>query len=306
MKVLITGATGLIGKKITQKLLSRGDEVIILTRSAHQAKKSIPNAADYREWNEDLLLKKEIEIDAVINLAGENVMARRWNDTHKKKVLESRINSTKNLIEFISALETKPKVFISASAIGIYGNENSVVDENSSTANDFLANVVKEWEAESSKIDALDIRRVNVRIGIVLDKNEGALAKMITPFKFFVGGAIGCGKQWFSWIHADDIAGIFLFALDNQSVNGAVNGTAPNPVSMNEFAATLGKIMRRPSLFNVSAFVLKLVLGEGAEAVLGGTKVNSEKIKMLGYKFKFENLYKALEDLLIKQVTQTS
>lgn len=297
MKVLITGATGLIGKKITQKLLSRGDEVIVLTRSVQQAKKSILNATAYWEWNKDLLQEKEREIDAVINLAGENVMARRWNDTQKKKILQSRLSSTKNLIEFIAALETKPKVFISASAIGIYGNDNSVVDENSPAANDFLAKVVKEWEAESSKVDTLGIRRVNIRIGIVLDKNEGALAKMITPFKFFVGGSIGSGKQWFSWIHIDDIVGIFLFALDNPNVSGAINGVAPNPVTMKDFAKTLGKTMNRPSIFSVPEIALKLVLGEGAAAVLGGTNVMSKKIVDAGYQFSFEKVEEALTEL---------
>lgn len=295
MRVLITGATGLIGKKIAQKLLSRGDEVIVLTRSVQQAKKSISNATAYLEWNKDLL--QLIEIDAVINLAGENVMARRWNDTHKKKVLESRINSTKNLLEFISALETKPKVFISASAIGIYGNDNSVVDENSSVANDFLANVVKEWESESSKIDTMGIRRVNIRIGIVLDKNEGALAKMITPFKLFVGGAIGSGKQWFSWIHIDDIVGIFLFALDNQNVSGAINGVAPNPVTMKDFAKSLGKTVNRPSIVSVPEIALRIILGEGAAAVLGGTYVKSKKIVDAGYQFSFEKVEDALTEL---------
>ncbi|KAF0150897.1 MAG: putative nucleoside-diphosphate sugar epimerase [Ignavibacteria bacterium] len=297
MKVLITGATGLIGKKITQKLVSRGDEVIVLTRSVMQAKKIIPNAVAYLDWKTGLIQENISGVDAVINLAGENVMGRRWNDEHKKSVLESRVNSTRSLVEFISRLDKKPKVFISASAIGIYGNDNAEADENFLAADDFLAYVVKSWEAESLKVDEMDIRRVNVRVGIVLDKKEGALAKMVKPFKYFVGGSIGTGKQWFSWIHIEDIVGIFLFALDNNNVSGVVNAAAPNPVTMKDFASTLGKIMNRPSFFSVPGFALKLILGEGAESVLGGIKIDSTKIVNLGYKFLYSEINMALKQI---------
>ncbi|MEW6652050.1 MAG: TIGR01777 family oxidoreductase, partial [Bacteroidota bacterium] len=287
------------GKKISQKLISRGDEVFVLTRSANHAKKTIPNAAAYLDWKTNLIKENITGIDAVINLAGENVMGRRWNDEHKKAVLESRVIITRSMVEFISRLDSKPKVFISASAIGIYGCNNAEADENFPAADDYyLAKVVKVWESESSKVDEMGIRRVNVRVGVVLDNNEGALAKMIKPFKYFAGGSIGSGTQWFSWIHIEDIVGIFLFALDNQNVSGAVNGAAPNPVTMKVFAATLGKVMNRPSFFSVPKFALKLILGEGAEAVLGGAKVNSDKIRKLGYKFQFERVKEALTDLL--------
>ena len=302
MKVAITGATGLIGKKLTGKLIEREDEVIVLSRSIESAKQIIPNAADYIEWNNNsnAWQSKLSGVDAVIHLAGENVMGKRWTEAHKRKVLESRVNGTRNLVDAISHLPIKPKVFISASAIGIYGNHEIPVDESSAPAHDFLANVVKAWEAETHKVDEFGIRRVNVRTGIVLDDKEGALAPMIKQFKFYLGGSIGKGNQWFSWIHVDDIVGIFLFALDNNNVNGAINGTAPNPVRMKDFAKTLGKVMHRPAFFNVPGFALKLVLGEGAGAVLGGANVKSEKIQKYGYEFRFEDLNAALINLLRK------
>jgi len=302
MKIAITGATGLIGKKLVGKLIGRGDEVLVLTRSANSAKDTLPHSVSFVEWssNTKSWYSKLSGVDAVIHLAGENVMGRRWSEYHKKKVLDSRVNGTKSIVEAISSLSEKPKTFISASAIGIYGNREAPVDESSEPANDFLANVVKAWEYETSKVDEFGIRRVNVRVGIVLDENEGALAPMIKQFKFFLGGSIGSGKQWFSWIHIDDIVGIFLFALDNQTVIGAVNGVAPASVRMKDFAAILGKVMHRPSLFSVPEFVLKVVLGEGAGAVLGGANVRSEKISILGYKFQFENLEAALKNILHK------
>lgn len=302
MKIAITGATGLIGKKLVQKLIDRDDEVLVLTRSANSAKNTFPHSVSFVEWNTNSKswYSKLAGVDAVIHLAGENVMGSRWSESHKKKVLDSRINGTKSIVDAISSLIEKPKTFISASAIGIYGDREAPVNENSESANDFLANVVKSWEYETSKVDVFGIRRVNVRVGIVLDEKEGALAPMIKQFKYFLGGPIGSGKQWFPWIHVDDIVGIFLFALDNQTVNGVINGTSPIPVRMKEFAITLGKVMNRPALFTVPEFVLRVVLGEGAGAVLGGANVRSEKISKLGYKFQFENLEAALKNILGK------
>lgn len=302
MKVAITGATGLIGKKLTKKLIERGDEVFILSSSVDSAKQILPNASGYIEWgNNSNAWQSELSgVEAVIHLAGENVMGRRWSAAHKKKVLESRVNGTKSLVEAISRLDVKPKTFISASAIGIYGNRENPVDESSAPAHGFLGNVVKAWEAETHKVDELGIRRVNVRTGIVLDEKEGALAPMVKQFGFFLGGSIGSGNQWFSWIHVDDLAGIYLFAVDNQNVSGTINGTAPKPVRMKGFAKTLGKVLNRPAFFNVPGFALRIILGEGAAAVLGGANVNSEKIQKLGYRFLFEDVNTALINLLRK------
>lgn len=299
MKIAISGATGLIGKKIVNKLINRNDEVIVLTRSIQKAKNVFDNKVNFVDWSKNFdEWKTQLEnVDVVINLAGENVMARRWNKEHKRKIYSSRINGTKKLVDAILSLTNKPKVFISASAIGYYGNINDEVDENSKAGTDFLAKVVKDWEDASKSIEEKNIRRVIVRIGIVLDKNEGALPKLVLPFKFFVGGSIGSGKQWLSWIHVDDLIKIFLFAIDNE-INGVYNAVSPNPVKMKYFAKTIGKILHRPSFFNVPEFVLKLVLGEGAASILNGAKVKSEKIQMAGFKFHYEKLEDSLISLL--------
>ncbi len=299
-KVVLTGATGLIGKSIAGKLIQRGDEVTIFTRSVNKAKQIIPNAAEYVVWNlerNDWQTKLEGK-DAVIHLAGESVMAKRWNDEHKRNIYNSRIDSTRILVKTIEKTVNKPKVFISASAVGYYGNSEEPVTEESNPGKDFLANVVRDWEKETEEVNRLGVRRVNIRIGIVLDKYEGALARMITPYKFFIGGPLGSGKQWFPWIHINDVAGIFLFALDNENVHGVLNAVSPNPLRMNEFCKTLGVVMHRPSLFKMPAFVLKIFFGESAEVLLGGAQVIPEKTIKAGYSFRFETAEEALKNLL--------
>lgn len=299
-KIVITGATGLIGKRIAGKLIQRGDLVTIFTRSADKARRIIPGAAEYVEWN----YKKQdwqiyIEgIDAVIHLAGENVMAKHWNKEHKANILNSRVESTFSLVNAVGHAVIKPKVFISASATGYYGNSEQPATEVSLPGKDFLADVVSAWEAETKKIDAYKIRRVNIRTGIVLDKNGGALARMITPFKYFIGGPLGNGKQWFPWIHIDDVVGIFLHALDNENVEGAVNCVSPNPVTMNQFAETIGKTIKRPSSLRIPEFLLRFILGESSSVVIGGLKVSSSKIISCGYKFKYSYIEEALNNLL--------
>lgn len=300
-KIVITGATGLIGRKIANKLIARGDEVVVLTRSLLNAKKKIPGANKYILWNNYNIneLKEELEASyAIIHLAGENVMAKRWTEAHKKNIYESRITTTKNLVNIIEQLNNKPNVFVCASAVGYYGNSVLPVDEYSDKGNDFLANVVSDWENESQKVKLLGIRNVNIRTGIVLDKYDGALAKMLLPYKFFVGGSIGSGKQWFPWIHIDDATEIFLFALDNKNVEGILNAVAPESINMNRFSKALGKVLRRPSFFKVPELALKVVLGEGASSVLGGANVISKRTLDYGYKFKFDNIKKSLIDLL--------
>ncbi|PKL82876.1 MAG: TIGR01777 family protein [Ignavibacteriae bacterium HGW-Ignavibacteriae-3] len=299
-KIVMTGATGLIGRKIADKLISRGDEVTILTRDKDKAESLLPGAAEYVNWNYNSndWQEKLSGKDAVIHLAGENVMAKRWSEEHKKNILNSRVDSTRALVSAIGSSESGPELFISASAIGYYGNSEQPVDEDSSAGTDFLAEVVRKWEDESKKIDPLNVRRVNVRIGIVLDKDEGALAKFITPFKLFVGGPLGKGEQWFSWVHVDDVIGLFLFALDNEKVRGVINAASPNPVRMKAFCKTLGKVMKKPSSFKVPADVLRIVYGEAADVLLTGAPVIPKRTLDLGYKFRFEKEEDALRALL--------
>ena len=301
-KIIITGATGFLGKRITEELISRGDEVTIFTRSVKNAKKNISNAYDYVELYPELnnWYKKMEDKDAVVHLAGENVMAKRWNDERKKNILMSRVEGTRSLVNAIEQLKNKPEVFISASAVGFYGNSEKPVNENSTPGKDFLSGVVTAWESEARKVESYGVRRVSVRIGIVLDASEGALAPMINQFKFFAGGPIGNGEQWFPWIHIEDVVKIFLFAIDNQNVGRVLNASSPNPMRMNEFCKTLGSVMHRPSLFKVPSFIIKILFGEAAEVLLNGAQVIPEKTIRTGYKFKFETAEEALKNLLHK------
>lgn len=299
MKVAITGATGLIGKKIVKKLIERGDQVLVLTRSVEKTKGLFSANVDLVEWDiksKDLHTKLE-GVDAVIHLAGENVMGKRWNAQHKKKILESRVLGTRSIVDAIYKMDNRPKVLVGASAVGYYGNSEIQVDESSTVGAGFLADVVKAWEDETAKVELLNVRRVNVRIGIVLDKNDGALGKLLTPFRFFVGGPLGSGKQWFPWVHVDDVVDLFLFSLDN-NINGVLNAVSPEIVRMNEFCKILGTVMNRPYFFNVPEFILKLVVGEAAEVILTGANVTPNRTIELGYKFRYPKLQSALEEIL--------
>lgn len=301
-KIVITGATGLIGKKLVNVLLNRGDEVIIFSQNAKNAKSIFPKAKKCVEWDyrKPELWKSKLEnSDAVIHLAGINLFSKRWNDSFKKAVLESREVSTKNLVEAIQSCTNKPEVFISASGIGYYGDcGDNFLSEDFPSGNDFLSNVCKVWESEARKIEQLGVRSVQIRTGLVLSTEDGALKQMLPPFKLFVGGPLGNGKQWASWLHIDDIVGIYIHAIDNEKLNGAINAASPNPIRMKEFAATLGKVLNRPSLFPVPNFMLKLVVGEAAEVVTASQRVDVKKLIVSGYKFKFENLTDTLRDLL--------
>jgi uncharacterized protein len=301
-KIVITGATGLIGENLCKALIARGDEVYIYTRNINKAKKIIPNANEYIEWDyknpsgwKEILNKK----DAVIHLAGANLFAKRWSESYKKIILNSRVKSTRNLINAISAVQEKPKVFICASAVGYYGDSGEkLLTENMESGNDFLALVVEAWENEAAQIERLEIRRVSVRTGVVLNPEEGALKEMLLPFKLFAGGPLGSGKQWFPWIHIDDIINIYLYSLDNDDLSGAVNAASPNPVKMKEFAKTLGKVLHRPSFFKVPEFALRLAVGESEESITSSLKIVPQKLLDQGFQFKFDHLKDALINLL--------
>jgi uncharacterized protein len=301
-KIIITGATGSIGRNLVQELSARGDEVIVFTRNPEKAKKKIANAGKYVKWeyeNTAAWMHEMRGADIVVHLAGANLGAKRWNEDYKKLAYDSRIVSTRNLVEAIKRTEQKPKAFICSSAVGIYGNRfDEVLNENSTSGNDFMANICKDWEKEAEKVEQYGLRRVSIRTGLVMQKDEGVLKKMILPFRLFIGGPLGSGRQWFPWIHIDDIVGIYLHAIDNDNVSGATNGTSPGIVTMKEFAKTLGKILKRPSLFPVPKFAMKIAAGEIAEYAVMSQRTSVEKILHSGYKFKFENLEEALKDLL--------
>ncbi len=306
--VVLTGGTGLIGKALVRALTERGDKVVLLVRNPEKAKSELPNLAGYYAWDAmsegGEWTKALASADAVVHLAGTPVAAR-WNDDYKKEIYDSRIISTRNLVRAIAHAEFKPKVFITASGVGYYGNQGygkdePMLDESAPAATDFLAKVCIDWEKEAFEAEKLDVRTVAVRTGVVLSTKGGALEKMLTPFKLFAGGPIGSGKQWVSWIHIDDEVGLFLFAIDNENVTGALNAVAPNPVQMQSLAETLGKVLSRPAIFPVPKAALELLFGEAAGVIAEGQRVVPKRALELGFSFKYPTLEGALRDIIAK------
>jgi uncharacterized protein len=302
-KITITGATGLIGTALCYALVNRGDEVTVFTRDVASAKNSLGAAMNYVKWDyinpiawQDSLKDQ----DAVIHLAGANLFGKRWTEKYKKIIYKSRELSTRNLVSALRIVPNKVKVLISSSGVGYYGPRGEeILTEKSNLGNDFLANVCDVWEREAKKVNQFGIKSTMLRQGIVLSNKGGALTKFLPPFKFFIGGALGNGRQWFPWIHIDDLIAIYLFILDNTEISGPVNAVSPENVRMNEFAKTLGRILRRPSIFKVPEFVLKILVGDAASTIVSSQRVIPQKLIDHDFKFKFENLDEALRDLLI-------
>lgn len=302
-KIIITGATGLIGRKLSQKLSEAGHQIVVFSRAASSAKNILQKEFTYIDWDyrkNDNWLESISSADAIIHLAGINLFSKRWNKKFKEEILSSRKETTKALVDAIKLSKRKPEVFVSASGVGYYGDcGDKLLDENSPAGNDFLAEVCKVWESEAAEVELAGVRRVSVRTGIVLSREDGALKKMLLPFKLLIGGPLGNGKQWFPWIHIDDIVGIYCHAIENQNLSGAVNAASPNICTMKEFATTLGKVLHRPSLFPVPELALKIAIGEAGKVVLMSQRVEVKKILDSGYKFKFEKLEEALRNLLL-------
>lgn len=300
MKVLVTGASGFVGKRVVRELLSNGDEVVVLTRSIAKAAINLGSRCKYFTWA-DTTVKPPLEafdgVQAVINLMGEGIADKRWDEAQKKKIHDSRVVGTRMLIEAIKELPKKPSVLVSGSAIGVYGNRGEEeVTEDSSTGSDFLATVCKDWEAEALKAKAIGLRVSLVRTGIVLGKGGGALKKMLPIFKLGAGGPIGNGKQYMSWIHVDDIARMFVEAAKNPSLSGPLNGTAPYPATNKEFAKALGKELHRPAFAPAPEFAIKMALGEMSQMLLDGQKVLPTKFKGAKFRFLYPTLEMALRD----------
>lgn len=298
MNILITGGTGFIGEELRSMLLKQGHNLVIVTRSPKKYEDEAAKNQRFIGWDDDLVSEMST-MDGVINLAGENLFGQRWTDEVKKRIMDSRVESTKQLVDAMREADQKPDVFVSASASGIYGNRgDDVLDEDESHGDDFLAEVCETWEAESQKATEFGVRVVNPRIGIVLEKGGGALGKMIPPFQFLVGGPIGSGEQYMSWVHRTDLCKALIFPLINQEFSGAYNVCSPNPATMNEFAETLGDVMNRPSLFRVPKFALDIVLGEAAKPVTDSIRMQPKKLQVAEFDFHFEYLEEALADIV--------
>jgi uncharacterized protein len=301
MKIAIAGATGFVGSRLVEQLQVQGHQLIILTRSPQQANNRFGQAqiVGYNplksgEWQQSIS-----GCDAVINLAGEPIAEKRWTPAQKRTILESRQIGTQKIVEAISLAAIKPQVLINASAIGYYGtSETSKFDETSPAGTDFLAEVCTAWETAAQGASASGTRVIIVRLGIVLGENGGVLGKMLAPFSAFVGGPIGSGNQWFSWVHRDDVVQLIIKALSDTNMQGVYNATAPSPVTMTEFSQTLGTVMNRPSWLPVPNFALEALLGEGAIVVLQGQQVVPTQTLAQGFDFQYTALEPALKAIL--------
>jgi len=293
MKVLITGASGLIGIPLQKSFADKGYEMLLASR---------------KEATDDNHIQWSIEngfsepgklegIDAVVHLAGESVNGLRWTDDKKKAIRDSRVLGTRNVVDAVSKLKDKPKVFIASSATGFYGERgDEEVTESSAAGDNFLAAVCKEWEGESRRAEDAGIRTVLLRTGIVLSKDGGALGTMLLPFKLGVGGVVGSGKQWMSWISLDDHIAAINYAIENENLRGAVNAVSPNPVTNEEFTKTLGEILYRPTFLPIPEFVVSMAFGEMGDALLlASTKVLPKRLESAGFKFTYPQLKPAIE-----------
>ncbi|MEJ7727894.1 MAG: TIGR01777 family oxidoreductase [Polyangiaceae bacterium] len=301
-KILITGGTGFIGRRLVDQLLERGDQVTVLTRNPKHAQGKLPGSVRVAAWDpsRDGAWCDEVGVvDAVVHLAGEAVL-KRWTDEHKKRVVDSRVGATDRLVDAIGRAQVKPSVLVTASAIGYYGPHapEDRLDESSPAGTDFLADVCKKWEEAARGAEKHGVRSVQVRIGVVLGEDGGALEPMVKASRRFAGGPLGDGKQVVSWVHRDDVVGILMFALDHEEVTGPINAVSPYPVSNAELSRTLGTVVNRPSWFRVPAGALRLLYGDGAEVLVTGQRVFPKRAAELGYEFRQARLMRALESIL--------
>ncbi len=302
-KIIVTGATGMIGRALCRRLIARGDTVTIFSRRPDAARVAIPGAAHYVAWDATSGGAWEATLDdadAVVHLAGASIAGRRWNAAYKREILESRTRSTRTLVTAMARTSHRPRAFVCASGIDYYGpHGDEPVDENTAPGHTFLAQVCVAWEGEARRAEELGIRTTLIRTGIVLDRYEGALARLLLPFQLFVGGPILPGTQWWSWIHLDDETGLLLRLIDDQDAHGPFNAVAPEPQRNREFSATLGRVLGRPSWLPLPGFALQVLLGEMAPALLiERQRVLPSRTLALGYRFAYPTLEPALRAVL--------
>jgi uncharacterized protein (TIGR01777 family) len=297
MKVTVTGATGLIGSRLVARLRDRGDEVTVLSRNPDRARESLGGvqAIAWDLTSEPAPARALAGRDAVVHLAGENV-AQRWNDETRRAIRDSRVSGTRNLVAGLRDSEPRPRALVSSSAVGYYGpHGDERVDESAPPGDDFLARVCVEWEREADAAVELGLRVVKVRTGVVLDRNGGALKTMMTPFKAGIGGPVAGGDHYMPWIHIDDVVRIYLAALDGDGWSGAVNASAPEPATNQQFSKALGRALHRPAIAPVPGFALKLLYGDMAQIVVTGQRAVPARTLELGYDFTHPDLDEALK-----------
>lgn len=292
MKVLVAGSSGLIGRALSEKLVSRRHEAVRLKRTP--GAEVIWAGPSGRDWRDELP-----QADAVINLSGEPIADKRWTKTQKKALIESRLRTTRAIVDAFTVSARRPKILINASAVGYYGPRgDEALTEDAGPGKGFLSDLCREWERQARKAESLGVRVVLLRTGIVLAKQGGALQKMLPPFRFFMGGPLGSGRQMMSWIHLEDEVNAILAALENESLKGPINLTAPHAATMRDFARTLGRVVKRPAAFPVPAPALQLLLGEMSEMLLTGQNAVPDRLLKSGFRFRFPDLEPALKDLV--------
>ena len=301
MKVLVTGASGRIGKALCDELLKRGDEVVGLTRDPDKAGAAQPQVT-WHAWEPTLERPTEAAfegVDGVVNLVGEKIN-QRWSDDAKRKIMDTRKVATHNLVGTIEGLAAKPGVLVSQSAVGYYGNRgDEVLDESSAPGEDFGSSVCIEWEKAAHEVEPAGVRLAIVRTGQVMETGGGILGELLLPFKLGLGGPLAGGKQWLPWIHLSDELGVLTWALDTESVSGVVNGTAPNPVTNKEWSKALGKALHRPAVLPIPGVTVEVKFGrEFGKVAQGGQRVLPKRTEELGYAFKFPEIDGALRNLV--------
>jgi len=303
MRVLITGGSGLIGRNLAVCLMEHGHEVIVLSRQPEKAF-GMPASAVAERWDGRTFTGwgRHLEgTDAVVNLAGENIAEGRWTSDRKRRIRESRLNAGRSMVEAIEAAKRKPRVLVQASGVGYYGDcGDETLTENSGAGKDFLAQLAVEWEAGTAAVETLGVRRVVIRTGVVLSSDGGFLPLMVLPFRFFIGGRMGNGKQWLPWIHIADEVDSIRFLIEREDASGVFNLTAPNPVTNTDFSRILGRQLRRPSLMPLPAFVLRMVFGEMADVLLFSERAIPQRLADSGYVFRFPDAPSGLRDLLAR------
>lgn len=295
MKIVVAGGTGFLGRAVCKRLSVQGNNVVVLSRTPEERRSvSTEHLVEFAEG-----LDAVDGAEVVINLAGEGIADRPWSERRRKVLVDSRVRTTASLVDAIAAAKHKPRLLINASAVGYYGDTGEAeVSESAEPGDGFLADLCKRWEEAAVKAEEHGVNVVRLRIGIVLGEG-GALARMLLPFKMFLGGPLGSGQQWMSWIHVDDLTGLIAFLIEKEGGSEAINAVAPEPVRNREFSRLLGKALGRPSWLPAPAFALRLALGKMSEMVLTGQKVLPRRAQLLGYEFRFNKLDKALEDTLV-------